>query len=197
MRRTSAGRPVDRDAHLYRPDCRAGRRRRHRRALPEGDPDGERGARGSTAASTRTPAGVHNYNGKLGLLGSGSVNPALALALNTTGNASSRRRLRRHDDPEPADAASTGSKRSPSSTGSAPAGPFVTAQEQHVPEPHRDSQPTTRRRRATSRAQNLQPRSVTLPPTLRQSADRPGPLGRSRRQRHLRAPAAPALRSTT
>ncbi len=38
---------------------------------------------GSSTAATTT-GGVHNYNGKIGILQSGSVDPALALAINTT-----------------------------------------------------------------------------------------------------------------
>jgi cytoskeletal protein CcmA (bactofilin family) len=39
----------------------------------------------SSSAST-DDGGVHNYNGKIGILASGSTNPALCLAINTTGH---------------------------------------------------------------------------------------------------------------
>lgn len=48
-------------------------------------PTGDRALTGSSSAST-TSGGVHNYNGKIGMLGSGSVDPSIALAINTTGH---------------------------------------------------------------------------------------------------------------
>lgn len=47
-------------------------------------PTDNRAMLASSSAST-TSGGVHNYNGKIGILGSGTVNPTLALAINTTG----------------------------------------------------------------------------------------------------------------
>lgn len=48
-------------------------------------PTGDRALTASSSAST-TSGGVHNYNGKIGMLGSGSVDPSIALAINTTGH---------------------------------------------------------------------------------------------------------------
>ncbi len=48
-------------------------------------PTGDRALTASSSASTNS-GGVHNYNGKIGMLGSGSVDPSIALAINTTGH---------------------------------------------------------------------------------------------------------------
>lgn len=47
-------------------------------------PTANRAITASSSANT-TSGGVHNYNGKIGILASGSVDPALALAISTTG----------------------------------------------------------------------------------------------------------------
>ncbi len=48
-------------------------------------PTGDRALTASSSASNIT-GGVHNYNGKIGMLGSGSVDPSIALAINTSGH---------------------------------------------------------------------------------------------------------------
>lgn len=48
-------------------------------------PVSDRALTGNSSASTSS-GGVHNYNGKIGILGSGSTDPSLALAINTTGH---------------------------------------------------------------------------------------------------------------
>src|ERR1035437_8059572 len=47
-------------------------------------PTGDQALNASSSAST-TSGGVHNYNGKIGILASGSVDPSLAFVVNTTG----------------------------------------------------------------------------------------------------------------
>src|ERR1035437_1509135 len=47
-------------------------------------PTGDQALNGSSSASTTT-GGVHNYNGKIGILASGSVDPSIAFVVNTTG----------------------------------------------------------------------------------------------------------------
>src|ERR1035437_2354813 len=47
-------------------------------------PTGDQALNASSSAST-TNGGVHNYNGKIGILASGSVDPSLAFVVNTTG----------------------------------------------------------------------------------------------------------------
>ena len=47
-------------------------------------PTGDQALNGSSSASSTT-GGVHNYNGKIGILASGSVDPSLAFVVNTTG----------------------------------------------------------------------------------------------------------------
>ena len=51
------------------------------------DPTADENLSASSSAST-TGGGVHNYNGKLGILATGSTDPALCLAINTTGSSS-------------------------------------------------------------------------------------------------------------
>lgn len=49
-----------------------------------GGPTGDRALLGSSSASN-TSGGIHNYNGKLGILTSGSTNPGIVMSLVTTG----------------------------------------------------------------------------------------------------------------